>query len=83
MFYIILFSGDPWFCGPWFVRPTEVECIASRMFYEQELFLSNISDTNPMRSIIGRCVVMTLEEIKESECNAHLSCIPAVSLQQH
>ena len=55
-----LHSGDPWFHGPWFVYPEEVNHSPTRLFLEQELFMSSIQDTNPMRSIIGRCSVLSL-----------------------
>lgn len=55
-----LLSGDPWFHGPWFVYPEEVTHTPTRLFLERELFMSSIHDTNPMRSIIGRCSVMSL-----------------------
>lgn len=51
-------SGDPWFHGPWFVRMEEIVHLPTRMFYECELFLSSIHDTNPMRSIMRKCAVL-------------------------
>jgi protein polybromo-1 len=51
-------NEDPWFHGPWFVRTTEIEHVPTHMFYEKELFMSNIQDTNPMRSIIRKCAVL-------------------------
>ena len=50
--------SDPWFSGPWFVRPDEVEHVPTKMFYRNEVFMSSIQDTNPMRSVIGRCAVL-------------------------
>ena len=38
------------------------------MFYHNEVFQSNIQDTNPMRSVIGRCAVMTLRDYCRCEC---------------
>ena len=55
---IIIISDDPWFRGPWFLRVEEVQHLPSRMFYERELFMSNIQDSNPMRSIIRKCGVL-------------------------
>ncbi len=52
------YSNDPWFHGPWFIRKEETDHLPTRMFYERELFMSNIHDTNPMRSIIRKCVVL-------------------------
>ena len=51
-------NGDPWFHGPWFVRPMEVEHPPSRIFYKQEVLMSSIHDTNPMRSILSLCSVL-------------------------
>jgi protein polybromo-1 len=51
-------QSDPWFSGPWFVRPDEVEHVPTKMFYRNEVFMSSIQDTNPMRSVIGRCAVL-------------------------
>lgn len=62
-----ILSGDPWFHGPWFVRPGEVEHSPTRMFLEKELFMSNIQDTNPMRSIMGRCSALSLADYCKSE----------------
>ena len=56
--YIHLSSDDPWFRGPWFVRVKEVQHVPTKMFYEREVFMSNIQDTNPMRSIIRKCAVL-------------------------
>ena len=55
-------SDDPWFRGPWFVRPEEVSHLPTRMFLHKELFMSNIQDTNPMRSIIGKCAVLFVND---------------------
>lgn len=63
-----LLSRDPWFHGPWFVHPDEVEHLPTRMFYHNEVFQSNIQDTNPMRSVIGRCAVLTLRDYCRCEC---------------
>ena len=38
--------------------PEEVTHSPTRLFFENELFISSILDTNPMRSIIGRCAVL-------------------------
>ena len=56
--YTHLSSDDPWFRGPWFVRVKEVQHVPTKMFYEREVFMSNIQDTNPMRSIIRKCAVL-------------------------
>ncbi|XP_046358129.1 protein polybromo-1-like isoform X6 [Haliotis rufescens] len=55
-------TGDPFFSGPWFVSPTEIEHSPTRLFYKREVFLSSIEDTNPLRSIIGKCSVLHYKE---------------------
>ena len=60
-------SNDPWFRGPWFVRVKEVDHLPTRMFYPRELFLSNIQDTNPMRSIIRKCAVLPASDFCKCE----------------
>lgn len=62
-----VYSGDPWIRGPWFVRPGEVAHSPMRMFYSQELFMSNIQDTNPMRSICGKCAVLHITDYIKSK----------------
>ena len=53
-------SDDPWFKG--FLRPEEVSHLPTRMFLHKELFISNIQDTNPIRSIIGKCAVLFVSD---------------------
>lgn len=60
-------SNDPWFRGPWFVRVKEVQHLPTRMFFPGELFLSNIQDTNPMRSIIRKCAVLPASDYCKCE----------------
>ncbi|XP_070557674.1 protein polybromo-1-like isoform X3 [Ptychodera flava] len=55
-------NGDPWFHGPWYVHPSETEHQPTRMFYKNEVFLSSIEDTNPMRSISGKCAVFAFKD---------------------
>ncbi|XP_038061798.1 protein polybromo-1-like isoform X2 [Patiria miniata] len=59
-------NGDPWFNGPWFVRPSETVHPPTRLFYKNEVFLSSIEDTNPMRSICGKCHVMLYKDYVSS-----------------
>ncbi|XP_071810078.1 protein polybromo-1-like isoform X3 [Asterias amurensis] len=59
-------NGDPWFNGPWFVRPSETIHPPTRLFYKNEVFLSSIEDTNPMRSICGKCHVMIYKDYTSS-----------------
>lgn len=56
------FSDNPYFYGPWFVRPVEVEHAPTRLFFKREVFLSSIEDTNPMHSIMGKCSVQHIKE---------------------
>ena len=55
-------SGDPWFHGCWFLRPSESVHLPTHLFYPKELLMSNIADTNPMRSVIGKCTVLSFKE---------------------
>jgi len=55
-------SGDPWFHGCWFLRPSETVHLPTHLFYPKELLMSNIADTNPMRSVIGKCAVLSFKE---------------------
>ena len=71
-----LCSDDPWFRGPWFVRPEEVSHLPTRMFLHKELFMSNIQDTNPMRSIIGKCAVLFVNDY--SKCKELLTLLHAI-----
>eukprot|EP00117_Sycon_ciliatum_P036027 scpid20638/ scgid27185/ Protein polybromo-1; BRG1-associated factor 180; Polybromo-1D len=54
-------DGHPYFHGPWFVRPSEVEHSPSRMFYKRELLMSSLHDSNSMKSIQGRCAVLDMQ----------------------
>ena len=63
-------SGDPWFHGCWFLRPSETMHLPTHMFYPNELLMSNIADTNPMRSVIGKCAVLTFKDF--CTCELHL-----------
>jgi len=45
------------FNGPWFVVPQELPPQPDRKYYRAEAFLSTISDSNPLLSVVGRCVV--------------------------
>ncbi|XP_065909359.1 protein polybromo-1-like [Dysidea avara] len=55
-------NGDPWFYGCWFLRPSETVHLPTHLFYPNELLMSNIADTNPMRSVIGKCAVLSFKE---------------------
>ena len=47
-----------YFNGPWFVVPAELPPQPDRKYYKAEAFLSTISDSNPLLSVVGRCVVL-------------------------
>ena len=51
-------DGHAYFNGPWFVTPEELPPQQpERKFYKAEAFLSTISDSNPLLSVVGRCLV--------------------------
>ena len=43
------------------------------MFYNTEVFMSNIRDTNPMRSIMRKCAILHTSDYIRSECDVHFS----------
>ncbi len=49
-------DGMAYFHGPWFVTPKEIANpeASSALFYRQECFLSTISDSNPLLSVVER-----------------------------
>lgn len=51
-------EGKSSFRGPWLMNPTEVPSIGTRSAYKQEVFLSNVQETNPVIAIVGRCSVL-------------------------
>ena len=51
-----------YFNGPWFVTPKETTHPTSTMFYQQEVLLSTISDSNPLLSVVGKCSVLELRD---------------------
>eukprot|EP00095_Tigriopus_kingsejongensis_P009080 maker-scaffold742_size103727-snap-gene-0.20 protein:Tk09080 transcript:maker-scaffold742_size103727-snap-gene-0.20-mRNA-1 annotation:"protein polybromo-1 isoform x2" len=59
-------DGMAYFHGPWFVTPREIPHYAAHMFYKQESFLSTISDSNPLLSVVGRCCVLEGKDYKAS-----------------
>lgn len=46
-------DGVPFFFGPMFIHPEETEHEPTRMFYQREVFLSNLEETSPMMCILG------------------------------
>ncbi|RDD39168.1 Protein polybromo-1 [Trichoplax sp. H2] len=65
-----------YFHGPWFVRPLEIKQSSNQEFYLKEVFLSNIEDTNPILSIIGRCSVFSVKDY----CSCRIVDIPEVDV---
>lgn len=55
-------DGMAYFNGPWFVLPIEVPPQPGRMYYKSEAFLSSISDSNPLLSVVGKCVVLEYKD---------------------
>ncbi|CAB4068399.1 PBRM1 [Lepeophtheirus salmonis] len=51
-------EGMAYFYGAWYVTPSEVPHNPTQMFYKREVFLSTISDINPLLSVVGKCCVM-------------------------
>ena len=50
-------DGMAYFNGPWFVVPLELPPQPDRKYYKAEAFLSTISDSNPLLSVVGKCLV--------------------------
>ena len=55
-------DGMAYFHGPWFVTPAEIPSQFGRSYYKSEAFLSSISDSNPLLSVVGKCVVLDMAE---------------------
>ena len=55
-------DGMAYFHGPWFVTPSEIPSQMGRSYYKCEAFLSSISDSNPLLSVVGKCVVLGMAE---------------------
>jgi len=51
-----------YFHGPWFVTPVEIPSQIGRTFYKAEAFLSSISDSNPLLSVVGKCSVLDMSD---------------------
>ena len=51
-----------YFHGPWFVTPSEIPSQMGRSYYKSEAFLSSISDSNPLLSVVGKCVVLSMTD---------------------
>ena len=55
-------DGMAYFHGPWFVTPAEIPAQLGRSYYKAEAFLSSISDSNPLLSVVGKCAVLDMAE---------------------
>jgi len=51
-----------YFHGPWFVTPSEIPPQLGRTFFKAEAFLSSISDSNPLLSVVGKCTVLEMAD---------------------
>jgi len=51
-----------YFHGPWFVTPTEIPPQPGKSYYKAEAFLSSISDSNPLLSVVGKCLVLGMQD---------------------
>ena len=52
-----------YFHGPWYVTPREIHPQPDHLkFHKQEAFLSTISDSNPLLSVVGKCKVLDTRE---------------------
>ena len=61
-----------YFHGPWFVTPKELtNPDPSALFYRQECFLSTISDSNPLLSVVGKCSVLEMEEYQRQRATQY------------
>lgn len=71
-------DGVAFFFGPIFIHPEETEHEPTKMFYQREVFLSNVEETSPMMCIIGKCVVSSFKDFiscrptEFAEDNVHL-----------
>lgn len=73
-------SGKSYFRGPWLLTPPEIPGIGNRLFYRQELMLSTVQETNPLVAIVGRCMVLELNEYSTSKIK-HSSIIYQYKIQ--
>ena len=55
-------DGMAYFHGPWFVTPAEIPSQMGKTYYKSEAFLSSISDSNPLLSVVGKCVVLDMND---------------------
>ncbi|XP_049837847.1 protein polybromo-1 isoform X3 [Schistocerca gregaria] len=61
-------QGACFFRGPFMVSPVDIPQTPQKLFYKQEVFLSNVEETNPVEFVVGRCAVLEHAE--------YISCRP-------
>ena len=65
-------DGMAHFNGPWFVLPSELPPQPDQKFYKAEAFLSTICDSNPLLSVVGKCVVLVSADIFKHYKKLHI-----------
>ncbi|KAI5109113.1 polybromo 1, like isoform X1, partial [Silurus meridionalis] len=68
-------DGVPFFFGPVFLHPEETEHEPTRMFYQREVFLSNLEEASPMMCILGKCFVSSFKDF--------ISCRPTEFVEEN
>lgn len=59
MFMVFFRKNVILFSGPWFVGPTAIDHLPTRMFYPKEVFLTSAEHaTHALASATGKCFVM-------------------------
>ena len=48
--------------GCWFYRPHETFHVASRKFYEQEVFKSDYTSSASLENVLGKCYVLFIKD---------------------
>ncbi len=51
-----------WFDGCWFPRPHETYHVASRKFYEKEIFKSDFYYSHRLAKAVGKCCVLYIKD---------------------
>eukprot|EP01134_Creolimax_fragrantissima_P002142 CFRG2142T1 len=55
-------SPTEWIDGRWFAAPAETFHVPTRTFYAHERLICKKGESNPMRSILGKCAVLPLKD---------------------
>merc|ERR1719350_147377 len=61
-----------YFHEPWFVTPVEIPSQVGRTFFKAEAFLSSISDSNPLLSVVGKCSVLDMTDYCSLRSTLHV-----------